>query len=78
MTPLKAVTIPRLELTAAVLAVRIDLMLKAELKLQLDSSAFWIDSTSVLKYIFNEDRRFQTFMANRILTIRETSEPAQW
>lgn len=33
-TPLKAVTIPRLELTAAVLAVRVDLMLSAELQIQ--------------------------------------------
>ncbi|KAK0142160.1 hypothetical protein N1851_020144 [Merluccius polli] len=51
VTPIKTVTIPRLELTAAVLAVRVDLMLKAELKLQLQESVFWTDSTSVLKYI---------------------------
>lgn len=31
--PLKSVSIPRLELTTAVLAVHVDLMLKAELKL---------------------------------------------
>lgn len=78
VTPLKAVTIPRLELTAAVLAVRMDLTLKAELKFQLDDSIFWTDSTSVLKYINNEDRRFQTFVANRIATIREATKPSQW
>lgn len=78
VTPLKAVTIPRLELTAAVLAVRVDAMLKAELQIQLDESVFWTDSTSVLKYINNEDRRFHTFVANRISAIREISNPAQW
>ena len=53
-------------------------MLKAELALQLEDSVFWTDSTSVLKYVSNEDRRFHTFVANRISTIRETSEPSQW
>ena len=38
VTPLKLVTIPRLELTAAVLAVRLDKMVKAELQLQLAES----------------------------------------
>ena len=51
VTPLKQVTIPRLELTAAVLAVRVDRILRAELQLQLEDSVFWTDSTSVLKYI---------------------------
>lgn len=78
VTPLKAVTIPRLELTAAVLAVRVDSLLKAELDVQVEDSVFWTDSTSVLKYLNNEDRRFHTFVANRISTIREASEPSQW
>lgn len=78
VTPLKSVTIPQLELTAAVLAARVDVMLKAELKIQLDKSVFWTDSTSVLKYISNEDKHFHTFVANRISTIREVSSPSQW
>lgn len=36
VTPIKSITIPRLELTAAVLAARVDMMLKTELQLQLD------------------------------------------
>ena len=78
VTPLKAVTIPRLELTAAVLAVRMDTLLKSELDVQVENSVFWTDSNSVLKYLNNEDRCFHTFVANRISTIRETSEPSQW
>ncbi|XP_063042981.1 uncharacterized protein LOC134437423 [Engraulis encrasicolus] len=78
VTPLKTVTIPRLELTAAVLAVRVDLMLKAELRIPVQESVFWTDSTSVLKYIRNEDRRFHTFVANRVTTIRESTTPSQW
>ncbi|KAI7802084.1 hypothetical protein IRJ41_024663 [Triplophysa rosa] len=78
VTPLKAVTIPRLELTAALLAVRVDLMLKKELRLQLQESVFWTDSTSVLRYVMNEDKRFYTFVANRVSIIREVTKTAQW
>jgi hypothetical protein len=53
-------------------------MLKVELNFRLEDSVFWTDSTSVIKYIKNEDRRFHTFVANRISTIREASEPWQW
>ncbi|XP_030609336.1 uncharacterized protein LOC115796980 [Archocentrus centrarchus] len=78
VAPLKKVTIPRLELTAAVLAVRIDRLLKAELQLKLENSTFWTDSTPVLKYIQNETKRFHTFVANRISFIREATAISQW
>lgn len=39
--PLKQMTIPIMELTAAVLAVKVDTMLRKELQLQLDKSIFW-------------------------------------
>lgn len=74
---MKPITIPCLELTAAIVAVRIDKMFRLELKLPLEKSYFWIDSTSVLKYIKNENRRFQTFVANRVTIIRDNSEDAQ-
>ncbi|XP_014834503.1 PREDICTED: uncharacterized protein LOC106912190 [Poecilia mexicana] len=78
VTPLKVITIPRVELSAVVLAVKVDAMVKAELNIHLEKSMFWTDSTSVLKYINNEDRRFHTFVANRIATIRNLSEPTEW
>ena len=78
VTPLKPITMPRLELTAAVLAVRVDKMIKSELQLQLEMSCFWTDSSTVLKYINNENKRFRTFVANRIFVIRGASDPAQW
>ena len=78
VAPVKKVTIRRLELTAAVLAVRVDRMLKAELQLELENSVFWTDSTTVLKYIRNETKRFRTFVANRISVIREATVVSQW
>ena len=77
VAPLKQVTIPRLELTAATVAVGVDEVLRNELDITFDSF-FWTDSTSVLGYIYNESARFQVFVANRIQRIREASSPAQW
>lgn len=78
VAPLKNVTIPRMELTAAVLAARVDRLLKAELQLELENSIFWTDSTIVLKYIRNETKRFHTFVANRLSAIREATDISQW
>ena len=78
VAPLKVMTTPRMELTAAVLAVRMDRMLSEELHIDLDASLFWTDSMTVLRYIRNESRRYQTFVANRINIIRSASEVSQW
>ena len=77
VTPLKQTTIPRLELAAAVLVVKMDKMQKTELQFQLDESVFWTDSMTVLKYIGNNTRRFQTFVANRVSIIRDMSKVSQ-
>ena len=78
VAPLKATTIPRLELAAAVVVTRLDQMARSESEIRIDTSIFWTDSTCVLGYLNNDSRRFQTFVANRIATIRETSSPSQW
>ena len=53
-------------------------MMCKELDAQINKPTYWTDSTSVLHYIENENKRFHTFVANRITTIREESEPEQW
>ena len=78
VAPLKAVTIPRLELTAATVAVRLDAQLRRELEITVDSSTFWSDSTTVLRYINNKTSRFQAYVANRVQVIHEHSDPSQW
>ncbi|KAK2558724.1 hypothetical protein P5673_018931 [Acropora cervicornis] len=57
VTPLKAVTIPRLELSAATMSVRHARMLKREIEIPLSMpSMFWSDSMSVLRYIKNDQQ----------------------
>ena len=79
VAPLKTLTIPRLELSAAVISVKQDKVLKRELEIPVSAqSVFWTDSTAVLRYVKNETRRYQTFVANRVAIIRDGSEPHQW
>lgn len=78
VAPLKSPTIPRMELTAATVAVKMDKLLKKELELELQESIFWTDSTAVLKYLNSEGTRFKTFVANRTSAILEHSQTSQW
>jgi hypothetical protein len=78
LAPLKHTTIPRLELTAAVVAVRIGCLLQQELDIKLDHIAYHTDSTTVLHYIFNKKKRFPIFIANRVQFIHDHSHTSQW
>ena len=78
VAPLKTVTIPRLELSAAVLGIRLLQTINNNLKDAFTEVYFWTDSMIVMYYIRNVKQRFSTFVANRLSTIREYSEPAQW
>ena len=77
VAPIKSITIPRLELQAAVLSARIDSLLLGELDLTLGPSYFWTDSEIVIKYIHNESRRFQVFVENRVSIIHQLTAVEQ-
>jgi hypothetical protein len=78
LSPLKILTIPRLELSAATLAVKQDGYIRREIDVEIHETHFWSDSTIVLQYIKSENRRFQTFVANRVAIIHDGSTPGQW
>lgn len=78
LVPPKRLSIPRLELTAAVLSIQSEVMLKNELEIALIESQFWCDSMTVLYYIKNESKSFHTFVSNRVNKIRDVSKPNQW
>ena len=44
----------------------------------IDESFLWSNSTCVLSYIANRDKRFETFIANRIAAIHEGSRASHW
>jgi ribonuclease HI len=78
VAPLKTMTVPRLELAAATLAVKVDKQIRQELDLPITRVIFWTDSTIVLRYIRNTSKRFHTFVANRLQMIHDASSPQQW
>ena len=78
LAPLKQLTIVRMELQAAVLAVRLANTIKQEMTMTIDETALWSDSKVVLHYIRNESRRFHTFVANRVSEIQESSKLEEW
>ena len=78
VAPVKYVSIPRLELTAATLPVKISMMLNKELDIQITSELFWTDSQVVLGYINNESQKFKVFIANHVQFIRDHTYVQQW
>ncbi|MBM6549257.1 hypothetical protein H7673_10365 [Streptococcus dysgalactiae subsp. equisimilis] len=78
VNPKKFMTVPRLELTAATLAVRLMRSLVVELKLNFSRVTMWTDSAIVLHCIRNTSTRFVTFVANRLRQIHDGSESSQW
>ena len=65
VAPLEPVTVPCLELTAAVVSVKTSAQLQRELDYEGVGDIFWTDSKVVLSYIANETRRFHIFVGNR-------------
>ena len=78
VAPLKHITVPRLELTAATMSVKIAAMVKEELDIPNLDVTYWTDSTIVLGYIANETRRFRTYEGNRVNIIRDYSSKESW
>jgi hypothetical protein len=74
LAPLKPITIPRLELQAAVVSAKISRLLNSELDHPEIKNNYWTDSKAVLGYVNNDARRFHTFVANRIQVIKQYSK----
>ncbi|KAL3983862.1 FRAS1-related extracelluar matrix protein 1/2 [Sarotherodon galilaeus] len=78
LAPQPGLTIPRLELCAAVLAVEIAEMIVAEMDTTFDNITYYTDSKVVLGYIHNQSRRFYVYVHNRVQRILQSPCPGQW
>ena len=78
VSPLKPTTVPRLELTAAVLSVKLAALLVEELKISGLEVFYWVDNKIVLGYILNKKRRYRVYVANRVLIIEEYTGGKNW
>ena len=66
VTPLKYISIPRLELVAATLSVKISVMLRKELQFPDLEDMYLTDSEAVLGFITNQSKRFKIFVASTV------------
>lgn len=78
VAPIQHVTIPRLELMAAVLGVRMANFVADGHSILMNRRIFWSDSKTVLAWIGSEHRRYRQFVACRISEILLSTNANDW
>lgn len=78
VAPLKAHSIPRLELMAAVIGVRLAKSICNGHTLRIDKVFFWSDSKTVLAWINSDHRNYRQFVACRVGEILSKSKAEEW
>ena len=73
LAPTQEISIPRLELLAALIGVRCIKFVERELKLKIEQKHIWLDSQCVLNWIGSK-RIFTKFVENRLKEIRSDRE----
>lgn len=78
VAPIKATTIPRLELSAALLAARLCKAVTDSIRYQVTRKIHWCDSSVVLSWLRTSFTNLKQFVANRVSEICELSDPSCW
>lgn len=78
VAPIRPITMPRLELCAALLAARLCNMVLESLRFKPSRIIHWCDSSIVLSWINSDLSKLKCFAANRIFEIKETTQPSSW
>lgn len=78
VAPIKVLSVPRLELNAAVLGTRLAESVISSHTFQVDRKTFWTDSKTVLAWINSDHRRYHQFVAVRIGEILSSTRMNEW
>ena len=77
VAPMKALTIPKLELQASLLASRLRKDIEKALTLRINQTFMWTDSTTVLQWIHSAEKQ-PVFIANRVAEILDLTTADEW
>ncbi|XP_062557755.1 uncharacterized protein LOC134222608 [Armigeres subalbatus] len=78
VAPLKVLSIPRMELLAAVIGVRLMNTIIDGHTLRIDECTLWSDSKTVLAWINSDHRKYRQFVACRVGEILTKTKQCQW
>ncbi len=78
VAPVKQLSVPRLELEAAVLGCRLGAKVRRTLRKPIHSIRFWTDSDCVLYWLSSFATLYSPFVANRKEAILELSDASEW
>ena len=78
VAPVHAMSIPRLELMAAVLGTQLAENAAQALDIKISDATIWSDSMDVIWWVRGRSHQFKTSVANRISVIHQVTSPDQW
>jgi len=78
LAPVKKVTLPRLELLAALVGARLLHYFCQATCVDATEATLWSDSTVALGWIRQDPNRWKTFVCNRVTEIQSYTTPSQW